>query len=187
MFARQAMRLGGRVPFMFQLMLSLDPATITERSLPKKICFKTGERLAFGTSVLVDAQHRTNFFVWHHGGLGVTYARRVGEHTKLQLYFARRVGAIQSAWASWLPTIRARHRNVPQGAARGTIAGFYRTIAMKVLDEYSVTGKKCCGGQWILREPKAENESRWNIRTMVRCNSWSGRVCLSFLQELDWA
>jgi hypothetical protein len=66
--------------FMFQLMLSLDPATITGRRYPE--LFQTGET-AFGQP-LVDAQHPHNFIM----GLGFHYAHPLGENVMLQLYFA---------------------------------------------------------------------------------------------------
>jgi hypothetical protein len=66
--------------FLVQLMLSLDPATITGRNYPE--LFQTGET-AFGKQ-LVDAQHPHNFIM----GLGFQYAHQVGDATTLQLYFA---------------------------------------------------------------------------------------------------
>jgi hypothetical protein len=66
--------------FMFQMMLSLDPATITNRSYPE--LFQTGET-AYGKP-LVDAQHPHNFIM----GLGFHYAHPLGENTMLQFYFA---------------------------------------------------------------------------------------------------
>lgn len=66
--------------FMFQLMLSLDPATITGRRYPE--LFQTGET-AFGKP-LVDAQHPHDFIM----GLGFNYAHPVGENVMLQFYFA---------------------------------------------------------------------------------------------------
>ncbi len=65
---------------MFDLMLSLDPATITERSYPE--LFQTGET-AFGKP-LVDAQHPHDFVM----ALGVHYARPLSENTTVELYFA---------------------------------------------------------------------------------------------------
>jgi len=70
----------GHGSFLFQLMLSLDPATITERRYPE--LFQTGET-AFGKPI-VDAQHPHDFIM----GLGVHYAYTVAEDTVLQLYFA---------------------------------------------------------------------------------------------------
>jgi hypothetical protein len=70
----------GRGSFLFDTMLSLDPATLTERRYPE--LFQTGET-AFGKP-LVDAQHPHNFIM----ALGVHYARSMAEDTVLQFYFA---------------------------------------------------------------------------------------------------
>src|SRR5271170_7762935 len=66
--------------FLFQMMLSLDPATITNRSYPE--LFQTGET-AYGKP-LVDAQHPHDFIM----GLGFNYAHPLGENAILQFYFA---------------------------------------------------------------------------------------------------
>jgi hypothetical protein len=66
--------------FMFQMMLSLEPATITNRSYPE--LFQTGET-AYGKP-LVDAQHPHDFIM----GLGFHYAHPVGENAIVQFYFA---------------------------------------------------------------------------------------------------
>ncbi len=70
----------GNGSLMFQSMFSLEPATVTNRSYP--LLFQTGET-AYGRP-LVDAQHPHNFFM----GLGIQYARPLGENTMLQLYYA---------------------------------------------------------------------------------------------------
>src|SRR5947209_18103431 len=70
----------GAGTFMVQLMASLDPATITQRRFPE--LFQTGET-AFGKPI-ADGQHPHDFIM----GLGVTYARPIGENTTVQLYFA---------------------------------------------------------------------------------------------------
>ena len=70
----------GNGSLMFQSMLSLEPATVANRSYP--LLFQTGET-AYGRT-LVDAQHPHNFFM----GLGVQYAHSLGEDTMLQLYYA---------------------------------------------------------------------------------------------------
>jgi hypothetical protein len=75
-----AQRRVGRGVFMIQAMLSLEPATVTDRRYP--LLFQTGET-AFGHP-LVDAQHPHDFIM----GLGVHYARPVGEQTTLDLYYA---------------------------------------------------------------------------------------------------
>jgi len=64
----------------FDLMSSLDPATITDRRYP--LLFQTGET-AYGQP-LVAAQHPHNFIM----ALGVHYVRQLGENTTLETYFA---------------------------------------------------------------------------------------------------
>jgi len=73
-------RLGNAGAFQFDLMLSLDPATIMGERYP--LLFQTGET-AYGKP-LVDAQHPHNFIM----GLGLHYARELGEETTVELYFA---------------------------------------------------------------------------------------------------
>ena len=70
----------GRGSLLFDMMLSLDPPTITERRYPE--LFQTGET-AFNKP-LVDAQHPHNFIM----ALGVHYARSIAEDTVLQFYVA---------------------------------------------------------------------------------------------------
>ncbi len=65
---------------LLEAMLSLEPATITNRSYPE--LFQTGET-AYGIP-LVDAQHPHNLVM----GLGAHYAHRVGEAAMLHLYYA---------------------------------------------------------------------------------------------------
>lgn len=66
--------------FMTQLMISLEPATITGRYYPE--LFQTGET-AFGRPI-VDGQHPHNFIM----GLGFHYAHTLGENTIAEVYFA---------------------------------------------------------------------------------------------------
>ncbi len=66
--------------FMFQLMLSLEPATVTNRSYP--LLFQTGET-AYGKP-LIDAQHPHNFLM----AAGFHYAHPLGERSLIDLYYA---------------------------------------------------------------------------------------------------
>ena len=66
--------------FQFETMLSLEPATVTNRSYP--LLFQTGET-AYGKP-LVDAQHPHDFIM----SLGFDYAHPLGENTMLQIYYA---------------------------------------------------------------------------------------------------
>jgi hypothetical protein len=70
----------GTGSFMAQLMLSLEPATVTDRRYPE--LFQTGET-AFGRPI-VDGQHPHNLIM----GLGFHYAHALGENTTVQIYFA---------------------------------------------------------------------------------------------------
>ncbi len=73
-------RVGNAGAFEFQLMLDLEPATITDRRYP--LLFQTGET-AFGKPI-VDGQHPHNFIM----SLGFQYALALNENTTLELYFA---------------------------------------------------------------------------------------------------
>jgi hypothetical protein len=66
--------------FQVVLMLSLEPATITDRRYP--LLFQTGET-AFGQAI-VDGQHPHNFIM----GLGFHYVRELGGQTRLEFYAA---------------------------------------------------------------------------------------------------
>ena len=71
---------GARGAFETNLMLSLDPATITGERYP--LLFQTGET-AYGKR-LADAQHPHNFIM----ALGFHYAYQLGEETTVDAYFA---------------------------------------------------------------------------------------------------
>ncbi len=159
----------GRGSVMFQLMLSLDPATVTDRRFPELL--QTGET-AYGRP-LTDAQHPHDFIM----GLGIHYARPLGDRTTLQLYFApvgdpalgpvafpHRASAaelpqapLSHHWqdsthvANEVVTVGIRHKKV-----RLEASGFYGS------------------------EP---NENRWNI-DYGPINSWSTR--LSVFPSANW-
>ena len=73
-------RVGANGAFEAVLMLSLEPATITDRRYP--LLFQTGET-AYGVP-LTDAQHPHNLVM----ALGFHYARAFSERTILDVYFA---------------------------------------------------------------------------------------------------
>jgi hypothetical protein len=73
-------RAGKNGAFQMDLMLSLEPATVTDRRYP--LLFQTGET-AFGQAI-VDGQHPHNFIM----GLGLHYVRKVGANSLLEVYFA---------------------------------------------------------------------------------------------------
>jgi hypothetical protein len=73
-------KLGSKGAFQVNLMLSLEPATITGRRYP--LLFQTGET-AFGIPI-ADGQHPHNFIM----GLGLAYACALSRDTTLELYAA---------------------------------------------------------------------------------------------------
>ena len=73
-------RVGSNGAFEAELMLSLEPATITDRRYP--LLFQTGET-AYGLP-LVDAQHPHNFIM----SLGFHYVHQLAEDTTVDLYVA---------------------------------------------------------------------------------------------------
>jgi hypothetical protein len=73
-------RIGENGAFQTDVMLSLEPATVTNRRYP--LLFQTGET-AYGKP-LFDAQHPHNFVM----ALDFKYAQRLSENTTLELYFA---------------------------------------------------------------------------------------------------
>src|SRR5580704_14280567 len=160
----------GKGTFMFQLMLSLDPATITERRYPE--LFQTGET-AFGKP-LVDAQHPHDFIM----GLGVHYAHSLGEHTTLQLYYAPvgdpALGPVafpHRASASELPEAPLGHHwedsthIADEVVTKGVV---YKNMRLEASGFYGT-------------EP---DENRWNI-DYGPINSWSTR--LSVFPSKNWA
>jgi hypothetical protein len=70
----------GRGSVLAQLMVSLEPATITDRRYP--LLFQTGET-AFGRPI-VDGEHPHDLIM----ALGFHYAYALGENTTLEAYFA---------------------------------------------------------------------------------------------------
>lgn len=159
----------GRGSFLFQLMLSLDPATITDRRYPE--LFQTGET-AYGRP-LVDAQHPHDFIM----GLGVHYARSLGEHTTLQLYFAPvgdpALGPVafpHRASAAELPQAPLSHhwQDSTHVANEVVTAGIvHKKVRLEASGFYGT-------------EP---NENRWNI-DYGPINSWSTR--LSVFPARNW-
>ena len=73
-------RIGAKGAFAVDLMLSLEPATITGERYP--LLFQTGET-AYGKAI-VDGQHPHNFIM----GLGFHYAYEIAEDTMVSAYFA---------------------------------------------------------------------------------------------------
>jgi hypothetical protein len=159
----------GRGSFMFETMLSLEPATITDRRYP--LLFQTGET-AYGTP-LVDAQHPHDFFM----GLGLHYAHPLGENTTLQVYYAP-VGDPA------LGPVAFPHRASAAELPQATLAHHWEDsshIANNVLT-VGIMHKKVRleASGFYGTEP---NENRWNI-DFGPMNSWATR--LSYFATKNW-
>src|SRR5260370_4489700 len=159
----------GKGALMFQTMLSLDPATITDRRYP--LLFQTGET-AYGNP-LTDAQHPHDCLM----GIGIHYARPLAGGTMLQLYYAP-VG--DPALGPVAFPHRASAAELPQAALghhwqdSTHIASNVATVALK--------------HKWIRLEASGfygtePNENRWNI-DWGPMNSYSGR--LSIYPSKNW-
>jgi hypothetical protein len=156
--------------FLFQMMLSLDPASITDRRYPE--LFQTGET-AFGKP-LVDAQHPHDFIM----GLGIHYAHPLGENTMLQFYFAP-VGDPA------LGPVAFPHRASADELPQATLSHHWQDsthIANEVLTAGILLHNKVRleASGFYGTEP---NENRWNI-DYGPINSWSTR--LSVFPTQNW-
>jgi len=156
--------------FLFQMMLSLDPATITDRRFPE--LFQTGET-AFGKP-LVDAQHPHNFFM----GLGLNYAHPIGESSFWQIYFAPvgdpALGPVafpHRASAAELPQATLSHHW--QDSTH--IADDVLTVALMMHEKVRIEASGFYG-----TEP---GENRWIIE-QGPINSWATR--LSYFPTRNW-
>ena len=163
-------RLGKRGAFQFELMLSLEPATITERRYP--LLFQTGET-AFGTPI-VDGQHPHDFIM----ALSFQYALSLSENTTLELYFAP-VGDPA------LGPVAYPHRASAMELPQATLAHHWQD-STHIADDVVTAGiaykkLKLEASGFYGAEP---DEFRWNIDA-GSVNSWSTR--LWFFPGKNWA
>lgn len=154
-------RAGQNGAFQFDLMLSLDPATMTERRYP--LLFQTGET-AFGKP-LTDAQHPHNFIM----ALGFLYARALSEHTTLELYFAP-VGDPA------LGPVAYPHRASAMELPQATLSHHWQD-STHIADDVITAGLaykkiKLEASGFYGSEP---NENRWTVE-YGPINSWSTRL-----------
>ncbi len=168
MFAAAHKLWGGSIQF--DLMLSLEPATITGERYPE--LFQTGET-AYGKP-LVDAQHPHDFIM----ALGVHYAHSLAENTILELYFAP-VG--DPALGPVAFPHRASAEEIPQAPL-----SHHWQDSTHIADEVVTAGIKYKqvrleASGFYGTEP---NENRWNI-DYGPINSWSTR--LSYFPSKNWS
>ena len=170
MMASAEHKVGENGALQFTAMLSLDPATITNRRYP--LLFQTGET-AFGKPIR-DGQHPHDFVM----GLSVQYALTINKDTTLQLYFAP-VGDPA------LGPVAYPHRASAMELPQATLSHHWQDsthIANEVVTAAIAYKKvKWEASGFYGSEP---NESRWNI-DYGPVNSWSTRAW--FFPNGHWA
>ena len=169
-FMGTAAHSAGRGTLEFRSMLSLDPATITDRRYP--LLFQTGET-AYGTP-LVDAQHPHDLFM----ELSARYTRPLSESTSLLLYFAP-VGDPALGPVAFPHRISAME--LPQA-----------TLSHHLQDSTHISNEVVTAGL-VRRSFRIEasgfhgaepNENRWNIDYGM-IDSWAAR--LTWTPNDNWA
>ncbi|MGH9780611.1 MAG: hypothetical protein ACRD33_02225 [Candidatus Acidiferrales bacterium] len=160
----------GRGSFLFDVMLSAEPATISDRRYP--LLFQTGET-AFGKPI-ENGQHPHNLVM----ALGLHYARPVGENTVLEAYFAPvgdpALGPVafpHRASAAELPEAPIGHHWEDSSHIAYEVA----TVGVK----HKIVRLEVSGFHGA--EP---NENRWNIATGAM-DSWAARF--SIFPTSNWA
>lgn len=161
---------GAKGAFQTDLMLSLEPATVTDRRYP--LLFQTGET-AYGLP-LTDAQHPHNFIM----ALGFHYVYQLGENTTLDVYFAP-VGDPA------LGPIAFPHRASAMELPEAPISHHWQD-STHIADEVATLGIshkkfKLEASGFHGAEP---GENRWIIQTGA-IDSWSAR--LWFFPGANWA
>jgi hypothetical protein len=162
--------LGSKGTFEGVLMLSLEPATITDRRYP--LLFQTGET-AYGMP-LVDAQHPHNFVM----ALGFHYARQLSENAILDFYFAP-VG--DPAIGPPAYPHRASAMELPQAPISHHLQDSTHIANEVVTAVVKYKKFKLEASGFYGTEP---GENRWTIGTGP-INSWSARAW--FFPTRDWA
>lgn len=163
-FMGGAERKVGGGAFLADLMLSLEPATVTQRRYPEM--FQTGET-AFGKPI-VDGQHPHNFVM----GFGLHYAHPLGEHTIGEIYYAP-VG--DPALGPVAYPHRASAEELPQAVLghhwQDSTHIAYNVVTVGIKHDAFRLEASGFHGQ----EP---GENRWNIGT-GKIDSWSTRLSIS--------
>jgi hypothetical protein len=162
-------RAGAKGTFQADLMLSLEPATVTDRRYP--LLFQTGET-AYGKA-LVDAQHPHNFIM----ALGFHYVRQWREGMMLETYFAP-VGDPA------LGPVAFPHRASALELPQATLSHHWQD-ATHIADEVVTLGLafkkvKIEASGFHGAEP---GENRWTIESGA-IDSWSAR--LWFFPTRNW-
>ncbi len=162
-FMGMAQREIGQGTLTFRAMLSLEPATVTDRRYP--LLFQIGET-AFGKPV-VDGQHPHDFFM----ELGALYDMELGEKALLSFYFAP-IGD---------PAIGPTAYGHRASASENPVAalGHHQEDSTHIVSDVVTLGltygiARIEGSGFHGREP---DENRWNIdQGMI--DSWSARLTI---------
>jgi hypothetical protein len=160
----------GRDSFLFDVMLSAEPATVSEREYP--LLFQTGET-AFGKPI-ENGQHPHNLVM----ALGVHYAHPAGDDTVLEAYFAPVGDPALGPVAFPHRTSAAELPEAPIGhhwEDSSHIAYEVATVGVK----HKIVRLEVSGFHGA--EP---NENRWNIATGAM-DSWAARF--SIFPTPNWA
>jgi hypothetical protein len=163
-------RVGSNGAFEAEIMLSLEPATVTDRRYP--LLFQTGET-AYGNP-LTDSQHPHNLIM----ALGFHYVHQLAENTMLDLYFAP-VGDPA------LGPVAFPHRASADELPEAPISHHWQD-STHIADEVITAGiqykkVKLEASGFYGSEP---GENRWTVETGP-INSWSTR--LWFFPDKYWA
>lgn len=150
----------GRGSLMLRGMISLEPATVTDRRYP--LLFQTGET-AYGKPI-VDGQHPHDLFM----ELGVQYAHPLGEKATWNIYYAP-VG--EPALGPVAYPHRASAMELPQAALGHHWQDSSHIASNVVTTGVSYAKVRLEASGFYGREP---NENRWNL-DFGRMDSWSTR------------
>lgn len=179
-FMGMAHRQVGSGSFMVRAMLSLEPATVTERRYP--LLFQTGET-AFGQAV-VDGQHPHDLFM----ELSVQYARHLGEKSMVDFYFAP-VGDPALGPVAYPHRVSAAE--LPQATLSHHLQDSSHIVNEVLTAGFKFGMVRIEGSGFHGREP---NENRWNIDhgavdswstrfTVTPASNWSAQVSVGRLKH----
>jgi len=146
---------------MLRTMLSLEPATITDRKYP--LLFQTGET-AFGRPI-IDGQHPHDFFM----EVAAAYARRIGSRSLVHVYVAP-VG--DPALGPVAFPHRASAAELPQAVLGHHYQDSTHIASSVVTGGVTIGAWRVEGSAFHGREP---DEERWDFDGGAP-DSWSGRL-----------
>lgn len=160
----------GKGSILLRTMMSLEPATITNRRYP--LLFQVGET-AYGEPI-IDGQHPHNLFM----EIGVQYARSLAEKTTWNVYYAP-VG--EPALGPVAYPHRASAMEIPQATI-----GHHWEDSTHISNNVATTGLtyrklRVEASGFHGAEP---NENRWNLQSGA-IDSWASR--LSIYPASNWA